>query len=212
MQSPGKPSFAVSSQGAAIADARPLTGTKFPLVLMSHGYGGWNTQFSNLAEHIASRGYVVVSIDHNDQKADGVASFLLSFGNVLIDRTLDQRQVLAQVSKDVQVRRAPFLDLVDLKNVGLIGYSMGGYGAIHTAGARRLRICSDTSLSNIRTARSRTSGENLFLVVIVAPSQRWEPLENLKPDRIGRQGVAEAAVISLGRMKVDWIGEEGGLA
>ena len=135
MQLPGKPPFAVSSQGAAIADARPLTGSKFPLVLMSHGYGGWNTQFSNLAEHIASRGYVVVSIDHNDQKADGVASFLLSFANVLVDRTLDQRQVLAQVSKDVQARRAPFLDLIDLKNVGLIGYSMGGYGAIHTGGA-----------------------------------------------------------------------------
>ena len=135
MHFPGKPPFPVSSQGRAIANARPLAGAKFPLVLMSHGYDGWNTQFSNLAEHIASRGYVVAAIDHRDTVPDGVASFVLSFGNVLADRMLDQRQVLAQIANDVQARKAPWLDLVDLGNVGLIGYSMGGYGAIGSAGA-----------------------------------------------------------------------------
>jgi predicted dienelactone hydrolase len=135
MRFPGKPPYPVASQGIAIADAKPLKGKKFPLVLMSHGYGGWNTQFSNLAEHIASRGYVVAAIDHEDMIADGVASFLVSFGNVLVDRSLDQRQVLAQLIADVQARKAPFLELVDLQNIGLLGYSMGGYGALATAGA-----------------------------------------------------------------------------
>ena len=135
MQLPGHPPFQASSQGIAIADAKPLGGKKFPLVVMSHGYGGWNTQFSNLAEHIAAQGYVVAAIDHQDIAADGLASFVLSFGNVLVDRTLDQRQVLAQITADVGTHKAPYLDLVDLQNVGLIGYSMGGYGAINTAGA-----------------------------------------------------------------------------
>ena len=136
MQFPGKPPFPVSSQGTAIADALPLKGRKFPLVVMSHGYGGWNTQFSNLAEHIASRGYVVASIDHGDMTADSVASFVLSFGNVLTDRTLDQRRVLAQIAADVQARKMPFLAQVDLNALGLIGYSMGSYGALATAGAK----------------------------------------------------------------------------
>ena len=132
---PGHPPFQVSSQGIAFAEAKPLSGKKFPLVVMSHGYGGWNTQFSRLAEHIAAQGYVVAAIDHQDMAADGVVSFLLSFSNVLIDRALDQRQVLAQITTDVGAHKAPYLDLVDLQNVGLIGYSMGGYGAINTAGA-----------------------------------------------------------------------------
>ncbi len=135
MQLPGKPAFPVTSQGSAIANATPLKGQKFPLVLMSHGYGGWNTQFSNLAEHIASRGYVVASIDHQDMRVDGFASFLLSFGNVLVDRTLDQRQILAQILAGARAGLTPYLAQVDVQNVGLIGYSMGGYGAIATAGA-----------------------------------------------------------------------------
>ncbi|MFM5894481.1 MAG: alpha/beta hydrolase family protein, partial [Novosphingobium sp.] len=133
---PGKPAYHVISQGRAIAGAAPLPGSKFPLVVMSHGYGGWNTQFSNLAEHIASRGYVVASIDHGDMPASDVGSFLLSFGNVLVDRTLDQRQVLAQIQADVAARKTPFLSQVDLSRIGLIGYSMGSYGAIGTAGAK----------------------------------------------------------------------------
>ena len=135
MQIPGKPPFHVASQGSAIADAKPLAAGRFPLVVMSHGYGGWNTQFSNLAEHIASRGYVVAAIDHGDMPVDSVASFVMSFGNVLVDRSLDQRQVLAQIANDVQTRKAPYLALADLDHIGLIGYSMGSYGAINTAGA-----------------------------------------------------------------------------
>ncbi len=135
MQLAGKPPFPVASQGVAFADARPVAGKTFPLVLMSHGYGGWNTQFSNLAEHIASQGYVVAAVDHGDMPADSVSSFLISFANVLVDRPLDQRQVLARIAAAVRRREAPYLGLVDLRNIGLIGYSMGSYGAIGTAGA-----------------------------------------------------------------------------
>jgi predicted dienelactone hydrolase len=135
MQFPDNASFPVASHGIAYADAKPLAGKKFPLVVMSHGYGGWNTQFSNLAEHIASQGYVVAAIDHGDMMADSISSFLISFGNVIVDRTLDQRQVLAQITADTNAHLASYFDLIDLRNIGLIGYSMGGYGAIGTAGA-----------------------------------------------------------------------------
>jgi predicted dienelactone hydrolase len=135
MRFPGKPPFPVASQGIAIADAKPLAAKNFPLVLMSHGYGGWNTQFSNLAEHIAAQGYVVAAINHDDMVADSLSSFVQSFANVLLDRSLDQRQVLTQIIAGVHARKAPYLDLVDPDTIGLIGYSMGAYGAIGTAGA-----------------------------------------------------------------------------
>ena len=125
----------VVSQGIAYEGAQPVHGETFPLVVMSHGFGGWDTQFSNLAEHIASRGYVVASINHGDQPVEGITDFLISFGNVLMDRTLDQRQVLDQIVSSAKAGGEPVSALIDPENIGLIGYSMGGYGAIATAGA-----------------------------------------------------------------------------
>lgn len=132
---PGKGPVPIASDGFARPDAAPLAEGKFPLVLMSHGFRGWDTQFSNLGEHIASHGYVVVSINHADLPVDGMTDFLLSFGNVLVDRTLDQRQILAQLLESAQGGTDPILALADSETVGLVGYSMGGYGALATAGA-----------------------------------------------------------------------------
>lgn len=138
MQLPKRPALAVSSPGYAIASARPLSGQKFPLVVMSHGYGGWNTQFSNLAEHIASRGYVVASIEHADMQADSMTSFLVSFSNVLFDRSLDQRGVIDKLVSMAGSGEGGFASLIDPHRIGLIGYSMGGYGALGSAGASYL--------------------------------------------------------------------------
>lgn len=51
------------------------------------------------------------------------------------------------------------------------------------------------------------------LVIITGAGDRWV-IENhdIEPDLIGRQVVAEGAVVGLDRVKVDWIGEEGGTA
>ncbi|MBD2842890.1 alpha/beta hydrolase family protein [Erythrobacter rubeus] len=105
-----------------------------PLVVMSHGFNGWSTQFSNLAEHIASRGYVVASIDHADRKLEGVTDFVHSFSTVLASRSLDQRQVIAQILAKTDSEAAGPYTLIDSDRIALIGYSMGGYGAIATAG------------------------------------------------------------------------------
>lgn len=129
------PEVDIISQGIASPDAQPRPDGKFPLILMSHGFNGWNTQFSNLGEHIASRGYVVASIDHADAPINGMTDFLVSFLNVLTDRTQDQQQVLAQIIKGAKDGSAPAASLIDTETVGLLGYSMGSYGAIATAGA-----------------------------------------------------------------------------
>ena len=131
----GQPAVEVVSQGLAFAEAPPFEGEKFPLILMSHGFNGWEGQFSNLAEHIASRGYVVASINHADPSVEGIADTLLSFANVLVDRTQDQRQVLSQILAGAQNGSTPAATLIDTDSVGLIGYSMGGYGALASAGA-----------------------------------------------------------------------------
>ena len=51
------------------------------------------------------------------------------------------------------------------------------------------------------------------LVIVTGVGDRLV-IENqaIEPDLIGRQVVAEGAVVGLDRLKVDWIGEEGGPA
>ncbi|MEL7219303.1 MAG: hypothetical protein AAGK01_12840, partial [Pseudomonadota bacterium] len=134
MAPPAMEPVTLEFQGRAYADAPALSEGQFPLVIMSHGFNGWSTQFSNLAEHIASRGYVVASIDHADMKLEGVSDFIHSFSLVLANRTIDQRAVLETLIGNVPSASEGFYTLIDPEQIAIIGYSMGGYGALATAG------------------------------------------------------------------------------
>ena len=127
--------FTLAEHGAAFAGAPPLRSGTFPLVIVSHGFGGWDTHMSRLCEAIASHGYVVTALDHGDTRFNDLPGFLASFGQVLVARPLDQRTAVAALLDQAARRQGP-LGLVDpARPIGLIGYSMGGYGALGTAGA-----------------------------------------------------------------------------
>ena len=123
----------VGLQGRAVRDAAPATGQAFPLVIISHGFPGNRFLLSPIAENIASKGYVVASIDHTDSTYDAIGA--RGFASTLVNRPLDQLFVLnamAGLAKD----SASFLNgVVDAERTAVIGYSMGGYGALITAGA-----------------------------------------------------------------------------
>lgn len=119
----------VTLEGQAIRDVDPATGETFPLVLISHGYPGNRYLMSHLGENLASKGYVVASIDHTDSTYRTQAAF----GSTLVNRSLDQLFVLEQMAQKA-AEGGDFAGLYDAENTGLIGYSMGGYGAIITAG------------------------------------------------------------------------------
>jgi predicted dienelactone hydrolase len=74
---------------------------------------------------------VVASIDHTDStyRDQGPSS------STLVNRPLDQLFTLNQIEKLGQDSQSFLFDLVDTNNTALIGYSMGGYGAVITAGA-----------------------------------------------------------------------------
>ncbi|MCX7566207.1 dienelactone hydrolase [Sulfitobacter sp. F26169L] len=120
----------VTLTGKAMRDAEPAaTDTPYPLVLISHGYPGNRFLLSHLAENLASKGYVVASIDHTDSTYRTQAAF----GSTLVNRSLDQLFVLEEMAGKA-AEGGEFAGLFDAANTGLIGYSMGGYGAIITAG------------------------------------------------------------------------------
>ncbi len=136
VKSPGKPDFVINTQGVAVDGAPALAGVRYPLVVLSHGYRAWASHFSNLAENLASKGYVVAAIDHDDAPFDSVRAFQMSFGNVMLDRSQDQRQIIARLISDATAPATTgFAAQIDPEHIGLIGYSMGGFGALATAGA-----------------------------------------------------------------------------
>jgi len=62
-------------------------------------------------------------------------SFLLSFGNVLQNRALDQDQVIDRLITAADKASSGYAAAIDTRTVAVIGYSMGGYGALRSAGA-----------------------------------------------------------------------------
>jgi predicted dienelactone hydrolase len=122
-----------SLQGSSYRDAPVMTDGQYPLVVLSHGYTGYRTIMFYLAEHLASHGYVVVGIDHTDSttgEVDFEKSPFSGFPSTLINRARDQQFVLdhfATLDSDLGKQ-------IDSENASVIGYSMGGYGAVNTVG------------------------------------------------------------------------------
>jgi len=121
---------ATTLSGRATRDAGPAADGRYPLVIISHGYPGNRYLMAHLGENLASKGYVVASIDHTDSTYSDQAAF----GSTLMNRPLDQQFVLSQMAKLGDM--APDLaTIIDADNTGVIGYSMGGYGALIFGGA-----------------------------------------------------------------------------
>lgn len=121
----------------------------FPIVVLSHGWSGFRTIHTDLAESLASRGYVVLSIDHTY----GALATLRPDGDVipldpqaLPDEDSVPREVYEEASETLvatfagDIRRTldaltegeiPVLaGVADPTQVAFVGHSTGGGGAV----------------------------------------------------------------------------------
>ena len=118
-------------QGRASRDATPLYEEgPFPLILLSHGYPGNRYLMSHFGENLATKGFVVASIDHMESTYNDQGAFV----STLLNRSLDHNFVLQEMAS-LTLESGFFGGLIDADNSGIIGYSMGGYGALNTVGA-----------------------------------------------------------------------------
>jgi predicted dienelactone hydrolase len=138
-QSPGgqykaitrNPAVTATLNGRAVRDAVALPGTgTLPLVIVSHGYPGNRYLMSHLGENLASKGYIVASIDHPDSTYDDMQAFW----STLYNRPIDQLFVLDQMAKLSDDANGFLAGMVDAEHAGIVGYSMGGYGLIVNLG------------------------------------------------------------------------------
>jgi predicted dienelactone hydrolase len=123
---PDRPLIPFEFAGRALRDAKPhLREKAYPLIIVCHGYPGSRVLLTYLTENLASKGYVVVAIDHTESThADKKA-----FSSTLLNRALDIIFVLNYMPESF------LAGVVDVDKTAIIGYSMGGYGALIAAGA-----------------------------------------------------------------------------
>ncbi len=126
------PSVVVTLRGRAHRDAAPLASdSAFPLLIISHGYPGNRFLLSHLGENLASKGYIVVSIDHTGSTYDNAQAFAVT----LYNRSYDQLFVLNELARFGAANSGHFLaGRVDATRTGIVGYSMGGYGLVNVIG------------------------------------------------------------------------------
>ncbi len=123
---PGKPFFieGASADNAAFADAKLR-----PTILLSHGFGGTARMMAWFGLAMARAGYVVIAVDHpgnNGQDTMTVPGSILFW-----DRAGDLAAALKAAKADPVI--GPH---VDNTNVGVAGFSLGGFTSLVSAGAR----------------------------------------------------------------------------
>ena len=130
---PERPLIPFSFQGRAMRDAKAISSEgAFPLVIVSHGYVGSRFLMTYLTENLASKGFIVVAIDHTESTFSDAAGFQ----STLLNRAKDILFVVDKFANLDAVGGNHFLSgKVDAENTAIIGYSMGGYGALNAAGA-----------------------------------------------------------------------------
>ena len=128
---PDRPNTPLTFAGRALRDAAPdKSKSPYPLIVLSHGYPGSRLMMTYLAENLASKGYVVAAIGHTDSTFENVGAF----SSTLVNRAKDQLFVLDEMAR--RSKGGGFLSgLLEAQNTAIIGYSMGGYGALNAGGA-----------------------------------------------------------------------------
>ncbi|MER6600540.1 alpha/beta hydrolase family protein [Streptomyces parvus] len=153
LDAPEWPGLVAATRTFSRTDARPAPG-RFPLVLLSPGFGTPRATLTGLAEELASRGYVVATADH-PYESTGTE---LPDGRVLTCAACDEvdaqpdeaarRKVLAAVSAGRAADFSFLLDrltgprpvwrhagAIDARRVGMAGHSIGGNAAASTMAA-----------------------------------------------------------------------------
>lgn len=124
-------------EGRATRDAEPARASgPYPLVIFSHGSGGFRWQSLWLTEHLASYGFVVMAADHAGNTIfDGLAGEEVFAEAIPRHYVLRPQDVLQQIALAESLADDPSLGgVIDTETIAVMGHSFGGYTALAAAG------------------------------------------------------------------------------
>lgn len=160
----------------------PVTGAKLPLVIFSHGRGGWFGQNHDTVETLADAGFVVAAINHpGDTTNDSSRRDTLSLWG---SRPADMVRLLDFVLNDWKDR-----SVIDPTKVGFFGFSIGASTGLVLMGtkpdfARVAGLCKETTgacaqLHNGEMPPAARPDARIRAAVIVDPPPTVLTRENL---------------------------------
>lgn len=163
-----------------------IAGSKFPLIVMSHGRTAWFGAHYDTAAALADAGYIVAAVNHpGDNSFDHSRADDLS---VFLERPVDIKRLL-----DFMLGAWSDAPKIDRARIGLFGFSMGGYTGLVVIGSspdfrkdlpgcegNRLRACEQLRNNEIPSAPS-VHDPRVRAAVIVDPGPGiFFPTESLK--------------------------------
>jgi predicted dienelactone hydrolase len=124
----GSPDTPFASAGKAAPNSPIIAApAKFPLILLSHGFGASSSMMAWLGTALASHGYIAAAVNHpgnNSLEAYTVQGSILWW-----ERAADETVVLDQLLAD-----STFGPRIDSKRIGAAGFSLGGLTVLELAG------------------------------------------------------------------------------
>jgi dienelactone hydrolase len=174
--------------------AAPIANGPHPVVVFTHGYTGTFTDYTFIFEELASRGYVVASVDHT-YEATAVAfpdgRFVESvpgshLGNIARNdekelsfavsvRLGDLKFVLDELQSLTAAPKGPFAGKLDISRVAIAGHSLGGLTAllgIEHEPRFRAGVIIDAALPEGSANAMATP-----ILILAAGSQQWSAEE-----------------------------------
>ena len=117
----------MAQSGTLPSSAPAATTAKYPLVVFSHGAGGWRSGHGNLLAGIASWGYVVASVDFPEY---GFASFAGGGSRDMAARRATSaaavEATLDLMDKETRAAGGVLSGVIDTSSVAAMGHSAGG--------------------------------------------------------------------------------------
>jgi dienelactone hydrolase len=171
----------------------PITEGAHPVVVFTHGYTATFTDYSFIFEDLASRGYVVASVDHTYEATavefpDG--RFLKSVLGSHIGNTWrmdDQAMSLALAARSEDLNfivhelerlntdASPFTGKLDTSRIGVLGHSLGGEAALSTI-EQEVRFSAGVLIDPVLTDTS-PAGTDRAILILAAGREQWSEIE-----------------------------------
>jgi len=182
-----------------LPQSNPDNTQALPLIVISHGLASNRQTLAYLGEHLASKGFAVAIPEHIGTNTAKFQKIFTGLANPpeasnLINRPLDIKYLLDTIEQIPSLQNS-----LDLKQVGIIGQSLGGYTALAVGGAEFDR-------DNLKEACSGDIHNNVFfdLSALIQCRVNELPIEEpqLRDERI-------KAVLAINPLSSNIFGKEG---
>ncbi len=164
---------------------------KYPVVIISHGWRGVRNLHQDFAEELASRGYIVFSIDHtygaavtvfenggvtliNYEALPSGSPEYMKKANQLVNTYADDILMTIDYINELNQNDSVFKNKIDVEQIGLIGHSTGG-GAGVRAAIRDKRVKAVVGLDPwVEPIKKENISVGLKVPSLILRSKQWE--------------------------------------